>query len=66
MQDLGDMVGQDEWAAVHYAEKLGDPELLQAVMKHPPFVRGMNTGDGKTAMVVAMEAGNWRERLDSY
>jgi ankyrin repeat protein len=60
LQDVGDMVGQDAWAAVHYAAKLGDTGLLQAVIKHPNFVRGMKTGDGKTARVVAMEAGNWR------
>lgn len=53
-------MGQDAWAAVHYAAKLGDAGLLQAVMEHPGFVRGLRTGDGKTARVVAMEAGNWR------
>ncbi|GES65135.1 ankyrin repeat protein [Aspergillus terreus] len=60
LQEVGDMVGQDAWAAVHYAAKLGDAGLLQAVMEHPGFVRGLRTGDGKTARVVAMEAGNWR------
>lgn len=70
LQDVGDMVGQDAWAAIHYAAKLGDSRLLQAVMKHPGFVRGMRTGEGKTARVVAMEAGNWRgetrELLNTY
>lgn len=70
LQDVGDMVGQEEWAAVHYAAKLGDTGLLEAVMTHPGFVRGMKTGDGKTARVVAMEAGNWqgetRQLLNTY
>ncbi|PGH09492.1 hypothetical protein GX51_00597 [Blastomyces parvus] len=60
LDDVGDIVGQDGWAAVHYAAKLGDPTLLKAVLKHPTFVRGAKTGDGKTARVVAMESGHWK------
>ena len=56
---VGDIVGQDGWAAVHHAAKLGNTEVLEAILKHPSFVKGMKTIDGKTAEVVAMEAGNW-------
>ena len=56
---VGDMVGQDGWAAIHHAAKLGDSEVLEAVLEHRNFVKGMKTIDGKTAEVVAMEAGNW-------
>ena len=59
LDDVGDMVGQDGWAAVHHAAKLGDGEVLEAVLHHPRFVRGMKTIDGKTAEEVAMEAGTW-------
>ena len=59
LDDVGDIVGQDGWAAIHYAAELGDAELLEAVLKHPSFVKGMKTIDGKTAEVIAMEAGNW-------
>ncbi|KAG5293933.1 ankyrin repeat protein [Histoplasma capsulatum G186AR] len=60
LDDVGDIVGQDGWAAVHYAAKLGDQILLKAVLKHPTFTRGMKTRDGKTARVIAMEAGHWQ------
>ncbi|KAL2376569.1 hypothetical protein RJ035_007940 [Blastomyces gilchristii] len=63
LDDVGDIVGQDGWAAVHYAAKLGDPSLLKAVLKHPTFARGEKTDDGKTARVVAMESGNWQGEI---
>lgn len=59
LDDVGDIVGQDGWTAAHYAAKLGDVDVLEAVLKHPSFVKGMKTIDGKTADVVAMEAGKW-------
>lgn len=59
LDDVGDIVGQDGWAAVHHAAKLGNADVLEAVLKHSSFVKGMRTIDGKTAEVVAMEAGNW-------
>ena len=59
LDDVGDIVGQDGWAAIHYAAELGDAELLEAVLKHPSFVKGIRTIDGKTAELIAMEAGNW-------
>ena len=59
LDDVGDIVGQDGWSTIHYAADLGDAELLEAVLKHPSFVKGMKTIDGKTAEIVAMEAGNW-------
>ena len=56
---IGDIVGQDGWATIHYAAKLGDIAVLEAILKHQSFVKGMKTIDGKTAEVVAMETGNW-------
>lgn len=60
LDDVGDMVGQDGWAAIHYAARLGDCEVLEALLNHRGYVKGMKTIDGKSAEVVAMEAGNWR------
>lgn len=57
--NVGDIVGQDGWAAVHHAAKLGNADVLEAVLKHSSFVKGMETIDGKSVEVVAMEAGNW-------
>lgn len=59
LEDVGDMVGQNGWSAVHHAAKLGDEEVLEAVLQHRSFVKGMKTIDGKTAEVVAMETGTW-------
>jgi ankyrin repeat protein len=59
LDNVGDIVGKDGWTAAHYAAKLGDFDVLEAVLKHPSFVKGMKTIDGKTAEVVAMEAGKW-------
>lgn len=63
LDNVGDMVGQAGWAAVHHAAKLGNADVLEAVLKHPNFVKGMKTIDGKTAEAVAMEAGNWSGRV---
>lgn len=60
LNDVGDTVGQDGWTAAHHAVKLGNADVLEAVFKHPSFVKGMKTIDGKTIEVVAMEAGTWR------
>lgn len=59
LDDVGDIVGQDGWTAAHHAAKMGDPTVLEAVLRHPSFVKGSKTIDGKTVEVVAMEAGNW-------
>ena len=59
LDDIGDIVGQEGWSAVHHAAKLGDTAVLAAVLQHRSFVKGSRTIDGKTAEVVAMEAGNW-------
>lgn len=59
LDDVGDTVGQDGWTAAHHAVKLGSAEILEAVLKHPGFVRGMKTSDAKTVEMVAMEAGTW-------
>jgi ankyrin repeat protein len=57
--NVGDMVGQDGWFAVHYATRIGDSELLEMVLKHPSYEKGVKTGDGKTIQMVAIESGNW-------
>ena len=59
LDNVGDTVGQDGWTAVHHAAKMGNTDVLEAVLKHPSFVKGRETIDGKTVEVVAMEAGNW-------
>lgn len=59
LDDVGDIVGQDGWTAAHHAAKLGNADVLEAVLNHPSFVKGMKTIDGKTVEVIAMEAGTW-------
>ncbi|KAL8880712.1 MAG: hypothetical protein Q9198_001934 [Flavoplaca austrocitrina] len=59
LDEVGDIVGQDGWTAAHHAAKMGDPPMLEAVLRHPSLVKGAKTTDGKTVEVVAMEAGNW-------
>ena len=59
LDDIGDVVGQDGWSAVHHAAKWGDATVLKAVLQHPSFVKCPKAIDGKTAELVAMEAGNW-------
>ena len=59
LEDVGDVVGQDGWTAAHHAAKLGDPIVLEAVLRHRSFVKGSKAIDGKTAEVIAMDAGNW-------
>ena len=59
LDDVGDMVGNGGWTATHYAAKFGDPEVLEAVLHHRSFIKGMKTINGKTAEVVAMEENNW-------
>jgi ankyrin repeat protein len=63
LDDVGDIVGKDGWAAAHYAAKIGDTEVLEAVLKHPSFEKDMKTLDGKTVDTVAMEAGTWCGRV---
>jgi len=59
IDDVGDIVGQDGWGAVHWVVKLGNADVLEAVLMHPSFVKGATTNDSKTVEVVAMEAENW-------
>ncbi len=59
LDDIGDMVGQGGWTAAHHAAKMGDAIVLGAILRHPSFVKGSKTIDGKSVEVVAMEAGNW-------
>ncbi|KAI0976565.1 ankyrin [Xylaria arbuscula] len=57
--DVGPQIGKDGWAPIHYAAKIGDPELLIAICQHPSFKKSVKTLDGKRASIIAMEAGNW-------
>ena len=61
--DVGDIVGQDGWAAVHHVAKLSNADAMEAVLRHSNFVKGIKTSDGKTAELVAMEAGHWCGRV---
>lgn len=47
LDDVGDMVGQNGWAAIHHAAKLGDCKVLEAVLQHRNYMRGMTTIDGR-------------------
>ena len=60
LDDPGDFVGQHGWTVAHHAAKLGNADVLEVALKHPKFIRGMKTIDGKTVEVVAMEAGHWQ------
>ena len=70
LDNVGDVVGQDGWTAAHHAARLGNADVLEAVLKHPSFVKDRETIDGKTVEIVAMEAGNWcgkvKEMLRRY
>ena len=55
----GTTYSKEGWAPIHYAAKMGDVELLSAVLKHNSFVKGMKTIDGRKAEFIAMEAGTW-------
>ncbi|KAH7310865.1 ankyrin repeat protein [Stachybotrys elegans] len=61
--DVGPLIGEDGWQPIHYAAKIGDPELLQAVCNHGSFKRSAKSLDGKRAKIVAMEAGTWNGRI---
>ena len=63
LEDVGEIISGDGWATVHYAAKIGDADLLEAVFQHPSFMKGIKTMDGKRADIVAMEAGNWHGRV---
>lgn len=63
LSDVGDLIGNEGWAPVHYAAKIGDVDLLRAVFQHASFNKGMRTMDGKRVSDVAMEAGNWHTEL---
>ncbi|KAL8853523.1 MAG: hypothetical protein Q9221_001682 [Calogaya cf. arnoldii] len=65
LDDVGEVVGQDGWTAAHHAAKMGDPSVMEAVLRHRSFVKGSKTVDGKTVEVVAMEAGNWCGKVRS-
>ncbi|KAL1864293.1 hypothetical protein VTK73DRAFT_5967 [Phialemonium thermophilum] len=61
--DVGPPTGKDGWWPIHYAAKIGDPDLLQAVCRHRSFKKSARSLDGKSAKVVAMEAGTWKGRI---
>lgn len=56
-------IGKEGWSAVHYAAKLGDEEVLEAILTHPSFQRGQKTSDGKSAEWIAKEACMWQGRF---
>lgn len=59
LEDGGDIISSEGWAAVHYAARIGHPTLLEEVLTHGSFMKGMKTMDGKRADTVAVEAGTW-------
>lgn len=63
LDDVGDVVGQDGWAAAHWAAKWGNADVLEAVLTHSTFIRCITTHDGRTIEVVAMEAENWKGKI---
>ena len=63
LDDVGEIISKDGWAAVHYAAHIGNADLLETVLKHPSFMKGMKTMDGKKADIIAMEAGNWHGKV---
>ncbi|KAH8901506.1 ankyrin [Thozetella sp. PMI_491] len=63
LDSVGLEMGKEGWAPIHYASKIGDSELLEAVCQHPGFQMLAKTLDGKRARVVAMESGNWHGRV---
>ena len=63
LEDVGEIISKDGWAAIHYAARIGDEDLLEVVCKHKSFLKGTKTIDEKRADVVAMEAGNWHGRI---
>lgn len=63
LEDIGPQIGQDGWAPIHYAAKIGDAELLHAICNHSSFKKLAKTLDGKRASMVAMEAGTWHGKI---
>jgi ankyrin repeat protein len=63
LENVGNIISKDGWAAVHYAAKIGDVDLLEAVFKHSSFMANMKTLDGKGVDTVAMEAGTWHGQV---
>lgn len=63
LENVGNIISKDGWAAVHYAAKIGDPDLLEAVFHHSSFMMNMKTLDGKGVDTVAMEAGTWSGKV---
>lgn len=39
--------------------KMGNTEVLKAVLKHSSFVKGVKTLEGKSLETIAMEASTW-------
>lgn len=62
-EDVGPLVSEDGWSPIYYATKIGDSELLHAVCRKQSFKKSAKTLDGKSAKVVAMEAGTWDGRI---
>jgi len=65
LEDVGETIDNYGWSVAHYAAKNGDSEVLEAVLRHPSFTRGVRTLEGKSLEMVAMEASTWSGSVKS-
>jgi len=59
LEDIGQMIDIYGWYAAHHAVKMGNTEILKAVLKHSSSVKGVKTLEGKSLETIAMEASTW-------
>jgi ankyrin repeat protein len=57
---IGDFDGKDGWRLVHHAANWGNAGVLETVLKHPSYRRGLHTSQGQSAADVAKAAGTWK------
>lgn len=60
---IADFNGKNGLFLVHHAAKWGHVGVLEAVLGHPSFERGLKTDRGLSAADVAKEAGMWVGRI---
>jgi ankyrin repeat protein len=60
---IGDFHGKDGWDLVHHASKWGNADVLEAVLKHPTFLRGARTPKAESAADIAKAEGNWKGKV---
>ena len=65
LEDVGETIDNHGWSVAHHAAKNGDSEVLEAVLRHPSFARGVRTLEGKSLEMVAMEASTWSGSVKS-